>query len=113
MMSSYKNRIRDLESNQLRESKRFAALEADAKQYKAQLEESLHAQAESNLLDDEKLRYEQEIATLNQQLDESKSRIASGIASSDIETDAKYAEIDSLHSKIALIVRCLDEKRIL
>ncbi len=101
MISSYKNRIRDLESNQLRESKRFAALEADASQYKAQLEESLQAQTNSNLSDNEKLSYEQEIATLNKKLNESNSKIASGIANSDVDTEAKHVEIDALHSKIA------------
>lgn len=72
-ISNYRSRIRDLEENQLRESQRFAALQADAKGYKTELEENkLKIGADSGLGSSDKREYEQKIASLNQELSKTK-----------------------------------------
>ncbi len=76
-ISSYRNRVRDLESNQLIESKRFAALSADANKYKAQLEENRLSEI-SGLADIEKHEYEQQIASLNKQLSQAQDKAGNG-----------------------------------
>ena len=69
LLGGYKNRIRDLESTQLREQKRFEALETDLNQYKAKAEETNALASESSFsFDEERASYKQEIADLNQRL---------------------------------------------
>jgi len=86
----YKNRIRDLESDRLRENQRFASLEADSNAYKTQLEDNKRqTQARIELAENEKQQYEHQLVTLNQQLIES-----------DKDKSAKESELMTLRSKL-------------
>ena len=72
LLGGYKNRIQDLESTQLREQKRFEALESDLNEYKAKADESNAIASESSFsFDEERASYKQEISDLKQRLQNS------------------------------------------
>ncbi len=96
LLGGYKNRVRDLESTQLREQKRFEALETDLNTYKAKELESESISAESDFsFDEERARYKQEIADLQHRVHSAEANTGQTL-----ENPALESEVDGLKSKI-------------